>query len=116
MEEATKYNLKWRNIVIKCADYDNKTIMIDVNPIHEVSPVIFSYSEMDFEHSDDHQFLKMAVDRFMAKCFCDESYPFGYEDIVTDYVRDILRNPYDWGVKLTYRRPLPILCRKEKEE
>lgn len=95
--------LVWRNIIIWSVDYGGTHVRVDwswqdlsnerfCSGINKDS---FMYPD---DSSDEIQFLKMLMDRYIADKFQNgDSF---YESNEKEYICDIFKHPYEWRTKL----------------
>ena len=100
------FPLKWRNVVLTDADFDEHTIT-GHSALFPTDRFTFSFENMIMSHSDEAQFLKMATDRYMAGVFCSND-ALALKGLAIDYVKDIIQHPYEWTTVLTERTDTPF--------
>lgn len=95
--------LVWRNIIIWDVEYTETLVRVEWQwrnsiRLYAIVPKYFSIYPDD--SSDELQFLKMLMDRYMVNLLSEDGH--GKEDMeeVIKYICDIFRNPYEWSTKL----------------
>lgn len=95
--------LVWRNIIIWSVDYGGTHVRVDWSWqdfsnerfCSDIDKDSFMYPD---DSSDEIQFLKMLMDRYIADKFQNgDSF---YESKEKEYICDIFKHPYEWRTKL----------------
>ena len=95
--------LVWRNIIIWQIDYSGTHVRVEWSWQHFSNERFCSGINKDSfiypdDSSDEMQFLKMLMDRYIVDKFQNgDSF---YESQEKEYICDIFKHPYEWCAKL----------------
>ena len=99
--------LVWRNIVIWEVQYTETIVHVEWqwrnygSNYSRLYAIVPKYSSIyPDDSSDELQFLKMLMDRYMVNLLSEDGHGKEYMEDVIKYICDIFRNPYEWSTKL----------------
>lgn len=103
MRNDGKPLLVWRNIIIWDTQYSEPLVRVEwqwrnSRRLYAIVPSTSSIYPDD--SSDELQFLKMLMDRYMVNWFSEDNHGYEYMEEIIEYICDIFRNPYEWSTKL----------------
>lgn len=103
MRNDESHILVWRNIIIWGVDYGGTCVQVEWSWKDFSNERFCSGIDKDSfiypdDSSDEMQFLKMLMDRYIAHKFQNgDSF---YESKEKEYICDIFKHPYEWCTKL----------------
>lgn len=94
---ADTYNLTWRNATVHWVDWTQEKIAFSISD----NTYVWPFSQIIYSASDDHQAIKMIMDRLIVARYRMELSISGYTSrAFLEYVSDILEHPYEWGTQI----------------